>query len=248
MLLKCFAVTTTPPRIVPARPARAWMDAFPSRHPYRCLPLAIANTHGWEVLSPGKFSVSWDGGAGGDAIRIEPAPGFHHIEHFAQSNFERGILTLHTGYLFRTEPGWDLVATGPLNEPKNGVAPLTGVIETDWLPYPFTMNWAFTTPTTVTFEKDEPFCAIFPVPHAYLEQFQPEVLDIDDDPELKAQYDLWRSHRERFMTQFKNHDPATLKQAWQRFYFRGQLPESEAVRPEHRIKLGVREPVDRRKR
>jgi hypothetical protein len=42
-----------------------------------------------------------------------------------------------------------------LNSPKDGIAPLTGVIETDWLPYPFTMNWQMTRPGSVRFDKDE---------------------------------------------------------------------------------------------
>src|ERR1700730_4059402 len=51
MRLKCYALYPNPPRLVPARPERAWMEAFPARHAYRCLPLTIANSHGWEILS-----------------------------------------------------------------------------------------------------------------------------------------------------------------------------------------------------
>ena len=52
----------------------------------------------------------------------------------------------------------------PLNEPKDGLQPLTGIIETDWAPFTFTMNWKFTRKLApVAFEQDEPFCMIFPV-------------------------------------------------------------------------------------
>ena len=50
MDLECFSVTSRPPDLVPGRPNRAWMDAFSDRHPYRCLPLTMANTSGWELL------------------------------------------------------------------------------------------------------------------------------------------------------------------------------------------------------
>ncbi|WP_042832409.1 DUF6065 family protein, partial [Xanthomonas citri] len=33
--------------IRPAPHERAWMDATEQRYAYRCLPLAIANAHGW---------------------------------------------------------------------------------------------------------------------------------------------------------------------------------------------------------
>ena len=42
--------------------------------------------------------------------------------------------------------GWNTFVTGPMNGIKDGIAPLSGVIETDWSPYSFTMNWRFTRP------------------------------------------------------------------------------------------------------
>ena len=38
------------------------MDRIPDNHAYRCLPLNIANSHGWEILSPCAFEVAWRGG------------------------------------------------------------------------------------------------------------------------------------------------------------------------------------------
>ena len=59
---------------------------------------------------------------------------------------------------------------GPINRPKDGIAALSGIIETDWSPYSFTMNWIFTRPDTpVRFEKGEPYCYIFPVSCGALE-------------------------------------------------------------------------------
>ena len=46
MKLHCFALNSDPPKIVPARASRQWMDDFPDRHAYRCLPLTIANQGG----------------------------------------------------------------------------------------------------------------------------------------------------------------------------------------------------------
>jgi hypothetical protein len=146
MLLECYPTSHRPPEIVPGRPDRQWMDAFAARHPYRCLPLSMANTTGWDVLCPMGFTAEWDGGKGTDAITLtpdRPHPDFHE---FVTSHFSHGVLTFHTGYLFRTKPGWDMWAGGPPNQPKDGIYPLTGLVETDWLPFPFTMNWIFTRP------------------------------------------------------------------------------------------------------
>ena len=59
----------------------------------------------------------------------------------------------------------------PINRPKDAIAALTGLIETDWSPYSFTMNWQFArTHTAVRFiEKGEPFCHLMPVRRGEIE-------------------------------------------------------------------------------
>src|ERR671914_419696 len=114
--------------IRPAPIEREWMDNTGERFAYRCLPLNIANAHGWEILCPSGFVAAWNGGRDKDAIEIFPDEGT--------------------------------------------VAP--AIIETDWAPYSFTMNWQFTRPgAAVRFEKDEPYCHIFPVRRGQLEAFEP---------------------------------------------------------------------------
>ena len=104
---------------------------------------------------------------------------------FALSHFALGIVTFQLTYLFRTEPGWNLFATGPTNNPKDGIAPLSGVIETDWLPYPFTMNWQMTRAGTVRFEKDEPICMVFPIPADALPGVEVDVRNLADNPRAR---------------------------------------------------------------
>ncbi|HMZ02762.1 MAG TPA: DUF6065 family protein, partial [Burkholderiaceae bacterium] len=57
------------------------------------------------------------------------------------SHFGSGILTFSLPYLFRTSPGYGMLVRGPTNCAKDGAAPLDGIVETDWAPYSFTMNW-----------------------------------------------------------------------------------------------------------
>lgn len=247
MKLKLFALTPTPPKIVPAAPERRWMDEFPARHAYRCLPLAIANTYGWEILSPYDFSIRYNGGPRAEDIVFKAHGDAPHLSHFVATNFTHGVVTFHLGYMFRTEPGWHTMATGPVNRPKDGITPLSGVIETDWLPYPFTMNWHLTRPGVVKFEKDEPVCHVFPVPAGKLSEVEPELHNIADDPELEGQYKAWRDKREEFMVRFRNQDPDTLKQAWQRFYFRGEYPDGTPTEAPHTHKLRLADVTDLRK-
>jgi hypothetical protein len=145
------------------------------------------------------------------------------------SHFAYGTLTFHTGYLFRTEPGWAVLASGPPNHIKHGVQPLTGLVETDWLPFPFTMNWLFTAPGRVRFDKGEPFCFINVVEHNKLERFEPVLKTLESDPDLKQQYETWSTSRAEFNQQLKDRDPDALKRSWQKFYFRGETAEGGKI-------------------
>ena len=58
------------PDIRPAPVRRSWMDETTKGHAYRCLPLAIANAHGWEVLSPASFEAWWDGSSEPDGVHV----------------------------------------------------------------------------------------------------------------------------------------------------------------------------------
>jgi hypothetical protein len=222
------------------------MDDFTGRHAYRCLPMAIANAYGWDVLAPCDFEIEWFGGLAQSDITFRALDGYPFLPHFAQSNFARGVVTFHTGYIFRTNPGWHLVATGPFNSPRRGWSPLTGIVETDWLPYPFTMNWQLTEPGTLRVEKGEPFCRIFPVVAGNLESVTPELYSIEQDPELKQQHDTWRQSRDEFRGRLAVSDPNALKQAWQKYYFKGEQPDSGAKVPSHTPKLRLASPVDKR--
>ena len=62
MVVKLHALTDHAPIVRPARAKRQWMDDFPDRHAYRCLPLSIANAFGWEVLCPAPIEIHWNGG------------------------------------------------------------------------------------------------------------------------------------------------------------------------------------------
>src|SRR5579875_3232222 len=135
MNLECFPVVNRPPDIVPGRPQRGWMDRFHDRHAYRCLPLTMANTSGWELLCPYGFTAEWTGGPGVADLTVIPDPDTDPQKpRIAMSHFAGGTLTFHTGYLFRTQPGWAVLASGPPNTVKHGVQAMSGLVETDWLP------------------------------------------------------------------------------------------------------------------
>jgi len=231
MELECYPMGVRPPDIVPGRAQRGWMDKFANRHPYRCLPLTMANTTGWEILCPMGFTAEWNGGPSQADITLTPDRPHPEFTHFAQSHFAGGVLTMHPGYLFRTPPGWTIWTSGAPNHVKDGIQPLTGLVESDWLPFPFTMNWIFTRPGRVKFAKGEPFCFITLMEDRKLDEVQPVLKRMEADPVLKGQFDAWNTQRGEFNKRLAQGHPETVREAWQRFYFKGEVPPEAPGQP-----------------
>jgi len=221
-------------QVRPAPRERDWMDATDQHYAYRCLPLAIANSHGWELLCQAGFFAEWSGGNGLDDVRVWPDPGTHAP---AVSHFGYGVLTFHVPCLFRTEEGIDLMVGGPLNRPKDGIAGLTGIVETDWSPYTFTMNWRFTRPGRVRFDAGEPFCHLFPLQRRLIEQCEPGWRPLSEDPRAERLHQQWTQSRSQFLQELSVTDSAAARERWQRGYFRGVTGDSETPVPGHRAKL-----------
>lgn len=243
--LICYLHPAWTPLIRPAPATRAWMDDTPESFAYRCLPLNIANAHGWEVLNPVGFEAVWTGGAGTDAVTIRPDPpsagGSADPARTAVSLFGQGIITFHVEGIIRTPPGWNLWVGGSPNRPKDGIFPLTGVIETDWSPYTFTMNWRFTRRNhSVRFERGEPVCFVFPLPRAALEETIPTMVPMGSESEVKAQFDAWSRSRDAFhAAQARAPSPAPSDR-WQKRYYRGVDMHDRAAVDDHRAKLRLR--------
>jgi len=218
--ITAYKIMEDPPSIRTADRKREWMDDTQDRFAYRCLPLSIANQTGWEVLSPAGFAASWNGKDGLDAISIkfdeESSP-------LIGSHFGHGVLTFTLGYLFRTTKAHNLWVKGPTNQFKDGISALEGIIETDWTPFTFTMNWQFTRKKhKVHFEKDEPICTLLPYPRHYIGKFDPKLKVINENAKVYNQYVAWKDDREQFLRDLKDPDSEAVKEGWQKTYMKGE--------------------------
>jgi Family of unknown function (DUF6065)/Cupin-like domain len=235
--LICYLHPGWEPLIRPAEATRDWMSDTPESFAYRCLPLNIANAHGWEVLNPCAFDARWTGGTGTSDVDIQLAPDVSQ-EMAPVSIFGQGVLTFHIAGLFRTPPGWNLWIGGSPNRPKEGIYPLTGIVETDWAPYTFTMNWRFTRRNRwVHFDAHEPICFLFPIQRAYLEEITPTFVPMEADPEVLGQFTAWSKSRDEFHTRMAREAPQAGSDKWQKHYYRGVDVEGQPHIDDHRTKL-----------
>jgi len=240
MDLICYLHPGWAPLIRPAPATRAWMDDTPEAFAYRCLPLNIANAHGWEVLSPCGFDAIWNGEGGVDAVTIRLEPGAKP-ERAPVSLFGQGVITFHIEGIFRTPEGWNLWVGGSPNRAKDAISPLAGIVETDWSPFTFTMNWRFTRPGQwVHFDPMEPICFLFPIQRAAIEDFAPRFEPLDADPATKQRFQAWSRARDEFHQRMAANPSATPSDRWQKHYYRGVDVSGQSLVKDHRSKLHLR--------
>ena len=241
MDLACYVKPGWRPRLRAAPARRAWMDATPQAYAYRCLPLNIANAHGWEILSPCGFEAEWNGGDTVGDLTVRTDPGARPAQ-VPVSLFGQGILTFHVEGVMRTPPGVDLWVGGSPNRFKDGISPLAAVIETDWSPFTFTMNWRFTRPgQCVRFEENEPFCFFFPVVRGLVQAMRPRIAPIEAEADLKTRFETWSASRDALQAQVAAHPPAAPADCWQKFYYRGVDADGRPGAADHCAKLRLAE-------
>ena len=232
----------------PASPKREWMDNTPQQHAYRCLPLLHANQHGWEILLKQGFTATWNGGLHQSDLQFQ-------MEGFAPdgyppvvSAFGSGIITFHIPCLFTTPPDVNIMITGLPNHFKDGVQPLSGIVECDWYQESgFTMNWKITRPhTTIHFDQYEPIGFFFPIPRGYVESFQPRLRTFASEPSIEKNYTHAEERRRAFQENLSISQQGTTilpgeeqQREWQRHYFEGKYPDGTRAK-NHQTKLHIK--------
>ncbi len=132
---------------------------------------------------------------------------------------------------------------------------MSAVVETDWMPYSFTMNWKITRPNhPIGFEKGEPFCFLFPVKRGLVEQVEPALRDLDEDAESKRQF-KYAGRLRKFLSDVKQikkdatPDPkAERALRFQRWYMQGTLPDGTGAFEGHQKSLEIKPFTDLRNR
>ena len=143
--LKAYAIGSTEGWVIePAPSKRDWMDDTYKKIAYRCLPLIAANMAGWVVRCPATFTAVWNGKHGqsrrGDPVAPAAFPAAHRGGGALAFRQRRSYLLLSRGSSAR-RLALRLLLRGLANHVKADAVPLDAVIETDWSPYTFTMNW-----------------------------------------------------------------------------------------------------------
>jgi Family of unknown function (DUF6065) len=230
-------------KLVAAPGSRDWVKSTQRQFAARCLPMHIANQAGWLILTGHSFRAQWLGGAAPEQVVVEqdsqePCP--------AKAHFGEGILTVICPFLFRTPSGVSLLFRGPSNRPKDGIAALEAIVETDWAVAAASINWRFTRPGIwVEFEQDEPIAMVVPQRLDLLEDMKPRVAELADDPDAERGFRAWNDGCRRFNARLRQRDPEAERIGWLKYYARGtaphMAPDDQSKAEGHRGNLQLRE-------
>lgn len=206
-----------------------WMDNTQERFAYRCLPMAISNSLGWVALAPNSVRIKWSGGIHKDDLVVENIDSDQGYS-FASSLFGHGVVTFHFDFIIKTPQEISIEVLGPPNRIKDGIQPLSGVVETFWLPFTFTMNWKMTRPGEVFFEKNEPVMYVRPIRISDYENMNISEEDIKSDSTFYMQYLEYSNSRTNFIEKTNNN-------GWQKNYLKGVCPFSNKPAKGHKVKI-----------
>jgi hypothetical protein len=220
------------PKIEQATPRREWMDKTPDKHPYKCIPVTRANAHGWTVRLPHDVVVLWDGGDQPGNLQVLEGLNMENGINMVDTSLGSGVLSFHPHALIKTPKPYNLYVTGAPNELVKGAVPLTGVVETWWSPYTFTMNWKIRYKNRpVLFPKGLGYVHFFPINSIDLENWSTVVKPISEHTH-SAEFMEWSE--DRALNPQKRHD----------YYKHGVDPSGCPIAdPDfHKLKLSLQEP------
>jgi hypothetical protein len=234
-----------------AKATRDWMDRVPRKYVYRCIPLVAANTMGWELLNPVDTVAGWTGGAANTdvIIRSKTPHKFGAVSHFGAA-----IVTWYVPFVFRTSPDLGLIVTAPANHELINAVPLDAFVRTDWLPFPFTLNWRITRARVdVPVPRGTPLARILPYPLALLEETTLEITDLASDPGFKAEVEAWGQARSKNVEKAREDVAEWLAGGaepagdgvWNRQYVHAKGAAKDGFAP-HQTIFRPKTPVDRR--
>lgn len=146
---------------VPASRYKEWWEdnAATQNHARHCLPLAMANSLGFYILSPGTFTVEWDG----DVQHRAEVTAIEKSSHYQVDNHAAfGSFTVQTKFVPRTENPGDFVYVKSIpNERQRDYSCMEACIEAWWNPGNFGLVFMLNHAGKFTIYMGQPIAQMF---------------------------------------------------------------------------------------
>lgn len=202
-----------------------------------CGPFTHANSYGFWVFPPAiDLDIIWYGGRSYDYKILSPFSSedvpliralerpddvYKYTEHGERAKLDFGsvmdnVVTMWTGCVFQTPPGWSLMIRNPINVAGSTIFRVQeGILETDWLSYDIWLNLQFLQQDKwVQIRRDAkwpPIAQLIPVYRdGYEQEWTMEERSFErDTPEGQDMYDRWMMYNYHKWYERNGKEPAT---------------------------------------
>jgi hypothetical protein len=204
------------------RVKREWMDKTFSGHAYRCFPLSLANSIGYELSLPEDVTFIWDGIDDTSPDHIKILKGMK----YCNTSRANATLSLKTGIVFKTDKNISMMHMPVPNLFNNEYQTYTSIISTSFYDIEFPSAIKVTIPNKeITIKANHPFATIIPISLSNMSNIE---LNIESFDKPKEYYE----HQNEKMKMF---DEITSKGDWTDWYRNG-LDHNGNIIGEHEVK------------
>jgi hypothetical protein len=184
--------------IVSSKKQRQWMNK--NVHSYRCVPLAIANTFGWDILLPKDLDVEWNGNDDWADVTI------HEDKEIYSGHFGSGTFTIQVAYTWQTSKNYQIMLIPYPNPDQYDIVSLSAIIETDRLMYPWFVTCRITRPGRYKLKAGTPIARVIPI---RIDDLTSCSINLAEEPSEYKEYRAWQTEERNNMRS---------EEKWKKFY------------------------------
>ena len=139
---------------------RDWMDATGEKHAYKCFPISLANTIGYELSLPINVSFVWDGISDASSDHIKILSG----EEFISNSRANATVSFKTGIVIKSDKNTSFLHMPVPNLFNENYQTFTSIISTSFFDQEFPSAIRILKPDkAITIKADEPFATLVPI-------------------------------------------------------------------------------------
>jgi hypothetical protein len=197
--IELYKLTVDSFPILSSKKQRKWMNE--NVHAYRCVPLSIANTFGWDILLPKDLVVEWNGGIEKKDVKI------CNNESLYKSHFGSGTFTIQVSFTWKTSEDYQIMVMPYPNPDQYDIFSLTAIVETDRLMYPWFLTCKIAKPGRYQLKAGTPVARVIPIRIKDIINCE---INLTSEPEEYKEYREWQAN--------KRNNIDNEKEKWQKFY------------------------------
>lgn len=139
---------------------RDWMDNTWEKHAYKCFPVSLANTIGYELSLPIDVTFVWDGINDASAEHVKILSG----EEFIHNSRANATVSFKTGIVIKSDTNLSFLHMPVPNLFNENYQTFTSIISTSFFDQEFPSAIRILKPDkAITIKADEPFATLVPI-------------------------------------------------------------------------------------